>query len=206
MINYIKYINIHKIHKVHVDVKSKTKIIICSDTQKEKAEHEWEAVQMPSSSLPTQTNPVQFSTPQSKHFMGSAASTPTLDRDPLMPMSSTGCSPLLSTSSSTLTPNLDKLKLGHGRGRPHKELTPVDYSDFPSNTLKKEQEKWQKRKTWKSGDTQRKWVLIVMSLGRQKVKGLWNTTIKRKPKNHREVRAMQVMRWLMSLKLLRQMS
>ena len=38
------------------------------------------------------------------------------------------------------------MKLGCGRGRPHKELTFVDYSDFPSNALKKEQEKWQKRK------------------------------------------------------------
>ena len=146
MINYIKYINICKIFKVHVDVKSKTKIIVCSDTQKEKAEHEWEAAQMPSSSLPTQTNPVQFSTLQSKHFMGSAASTPPLDRGPLTPTSSIECSPLLSTSSSTLTPNLDNMKLGCGRGRPHKELTPVDYSDFPYNALKKEPEKWQKRK------------------------------------------------------------
>ena len=38
------------------------------------------------------------------------------------------------------------MKLGHGRGRPRKELTPVDYSDFPYNVSKKEQEKWQKRK------------------------------------------------------------
>ena len=36
--------------------------------------------------------------------------------------------------------------MGHSRGRPHKELTSVDYLDFPNNASKKEQEKWQKRK------------------------------------------------------------
>ena len=87
--------------------------------------------------------------------MGSAASTPTLDRDPLTPTSSIGCSLLLSTSSSTLTPNLDNMKLGHGRGRPHKELTPVDYLDFPYNASKKNKKSGKKGKTWKSGDMQK---------------------------------------------------
>ena len=96
--------------------------------------------------MPTALNPGQFSTPQSKPPIPSAASTPNLDAESLTPSSSIGCSPLSTTSSSTLTPNLDSMKLGCGRGRPHKEITPIDFSDFPHNASKKEQEKWAKRK------------------------------------------------------------
>ena len=120
--------------------------MVCSETQREKAECECKTVQTASASLPTAINPAQFSNPQSKQVIGSTTSTPTQDRDPLTPNPSIGCTPVSTTSSSTLTPNLDNMKLGHGRSIPCKEITPVDYSDFSHNASKKEQEKFQKRK------------------------------------------------------------
>ena len=53
--------------------------------QREKAECGPEAMPTASSVLPTPINPGEFSTPQSKHFMGSTTSTPTQERDPLTP-------------------------------------------------------------------------------------------------------------------------
>ena len=41
------------------------------------------------------------------------------------------------TSSSTLTPSIAELGLGHCRGRPHKQLQEVDYSDFPTTGSRK---------------------------------------------------------------------
>ena len=114
--------------------------------QREKAECEHEAAENASFALPNALNPGQFSTPQSKPPIPSAASTPNLDAESLTPSSSIGCSPLSTTSSSTLTPNLDSMEFGHGRGRLCKEITPVDFSDFPHNASKKEQEKWAKRR------------------------------------------------------------
>ena len=37
------------------------------------------------------------------------------------------------------------MQLGHSRGRPHKQVTPVDYSDFPHNASKKETRKVTKK-------------------------------------------------------------
>ena len=86
------------------------------------------------------------------------------------------------------------MQLGHSRGRPHKQLTPVDYSDFPHNALKKEQEKWQKRNNmekWryakKTGPDSHKF--------RQAESSLWTIITKLRPRKDRParpVRAMQV--------------
>ena len=121
---------------------SKKKLFVCSNTQKEKAEQE--AAQ--SSALVIQVNPAQFSMQQSKNGMFGAVSMPNVDWEPFTPTPSIGCSPLSTTSSSTFTPDLDSMKLECGRGRSHKQITPVDYSDCPNDSLKEEQDKWIKRK------------------------------------------------------------
>ena len=174
---------------------SKTKLIDCSDMQREKAEceNECESAENASVALPNALNPAQFSTPQSKPPIGSVASTPNLDAEPLTPSSSIRCSPLSTTSSSTLTPNLDSMKLGCSKGRPHKELTPVDFSDFPHSASKKEQEKWAKRKNMERWRYAKKTGPKSHEYRQAESKHSLEYYYKKKSKKHRELRPLRAM-------------
>ena len=50
------------------------------------------------------------------------------------------------TSGTSCTPDMSKLSIGHGRGRPSKQLVKPNYDDFPIEGTEEEQKKYIKRK------------------------------------------------------------
>ena len=53
----------------------------------------------------------------------------------------------VSSGNSEITPKMDSLTLGRGRGRPRKKLNySIDMEDFPEHGTKEEQEKYLKKK------------------------------------------------------------
>ena len=152
-------------------------------THREKAECECEAAENASFALPNALNPGQFSTPQSKPPIPSAASTPNLDAESLTPSSSIGCSPLSTTSSSTLTPNLDSMKLGHVvEVGLIKKLLPLIFLTFCTMLQKKNKRSGQKGKIWRGGGMQKRRVPKVMNIGRQKVNIPWSIITRKRRK------------------------
>ena len=51
------------------------------------------------------------------------------------------------TSASTLTPDMQSLKVGKKRGRPRADPKPPTYDDFPATGSKEEQDAWKRKKT-----------------------------------------------------------
>ena len=50
------------------------------------------------------------------------------------------------TSGTSCTPDMSKLSIGRGRGRPHKQLVKPNYDDFPIEGTDEEQKKYIKKK------------------------------------------------------------
>ena len=127
--------------------------------EKEKSESEKKepAPQFTNQATPTpepsglQPKGLQFSTPTSTGRRTCKAKniTPQTPQTPETPQSSDRMSDVesLSSNDTTCTPQMDKLSLGKGRGRPRKEVKPPTMDDFPYDGTEEERTRYIKAKT-----------------------------------------------------------
>ena len=87
-----------------------------------------------------------FTTPRSLTGKGSAAITPetpsTVDMSDVDTLSVSS----EQTSASSVTPDMSKLTLGRGHGRPRKQLVKPTFDDFPIDGSEQEQKRYIKKK------------------------------------------------------------
>ena len=85
-----------------------------------------------------------FTTPWSRHTSSVVGTpqTPSVDVSDVETLSV--CSE--QTSASSVTPDMTKLSLGHGQGRPRKELVKPSFDDFPIDASEEEQKQYIKKK------------------------------------------------------------
>lgn len=134
--------------------------LICSNTQRKEAEREREVakakvVPPPPPQTPMGANvpkegssskKLDFNTPKQQAISPTSNASLGTDTPLQLTPQSSEYSPVSTTSSSTLTPSIAELGLGHCRGRPHKQLQEVDYSDFPTTGSREEQHRWYLKK------------------------------------------------------------
>ena len=87
-----------------------------------------------------------FMTPRSLTRQGSAAITPETPSNVKMSDADTLSVSSEQTSVSSVTPDMSKLTLGCGRGRPHKQLVKPTFDDFPIEGSEQEQKRYIKKK------------------------------------------------------------
>ena len=90
---------------------------------------------------PTPSSLSDFNTPRGQKKSSRDFTSPESDLTPLGNES-------FSSGNSEMTPQMDKLTLGRGRGRPRKKLNySIDMDDFPTDGTEEEKEKYLKKKS-----------------------------------------------------------
>ena len=90
---------------------------------------------------PTPSSLLDFNTPRGQKKSNTDFTSPESDLTPLGNES-------FSSGNSEMTPQMDKLTLGHGRGRPRKKLNySIDMDDFPTDGTEEEKDRYLKKKS-----------------------------------------------------------
>ena len=90
---------------------------------------------------PTPLSLSDFNTPQGQKTSNKDFTSPESDLTPLGNES-------FSSGNSEMTPQMDKLSLGRGRGRPRKKLNySIDMDDFPTDGTEEEKDRYLKKKS-----------------------------------------------------------
>ena len=89
-------------------------------------------------------------TPRQLHYTASMAETPKSSKSSIYSLPGTPGSPDMMDSplscESSLTPSMQSMSLGRGRGRPRKQLQEPSYEGYPVNGSEEEKKRWLKQK------------------------------------------------------------